>query len=67
MSIERFHAGARMSQAVNNTAVLCIAGQLARLAPGALVSEQTADILARTDGLLAEAGTDKSKAMSRYT
>ena len=64
MSIERFHSGPRMSQAVKNAGVVYLAGQVAQRAPGASVSAQTADILARIDELLAEAGTDKSKALS---
>ena len=64
MSIKRFHSGPRMSQAVTNAGVIYLAGQVAQRAPDASVSEQTADILARIDELLAQAGTDKSKALS---
>ena len=64
MSIERFHSGPRMSQAVKSAGVVYLAGQVAQRAPSASVGEQTADILARIDELLAEAGTDKSGAVS---
>ena len=64
MSIERFHSGPRMSQAVKKAGVVYLAGQVAQRAPSASVGEQTADILARIDELLAEAGTDKSQALS---
>ena len=64
MNIERFHPGPRMSQAVKSAGVVYLAGQVAQRSPDASVSEQTADILARIDELLAEAGTDKSKALT---
>ncbi len=64
MSIERLHSGPRMSQAVKHGGVVYTAGQVAQRAPGASVAEQTRDILARIDELLAEAGTDKSKLLS---
>ena len=53
-----------MSQAVKNAGLVYLAGQVAQRAPGAPVSEQTGDILARIDELLAEAGSDKSKALT---
>lgn len=64
MTIERMHKGPRMSQAVKHGGVVYLAGQVAQEAPGASVEEQTRDILARIDALLAEAGTDKSKLLS---
>jgi len=64
VSIERFHSGPRMSQAVKHGGVVYTAGQVAQRAPGAPVAEQTRDILARIDELLAEAGSDKSKLLS---
>ena len=64
MSIERFHPGPRMSQGVKSAGVVYLAGQVAQGAADGSVSEQTADVLARIDQLLAEAGTDKSKALS---
>ncbi len=63
MTIERIKAGARMSQAVIHGATVYISGQVAD-DPNADVAGQTRQILARIDGLLAEAGTDKSKVLS---
>ncbi|AYD04424.1 RidA family protein [Neorhizobium sp. NCHU2750] len=62
--ITRFGTGPRMSQAVTYGNLVFLAGQVALRAPGASVADQTADILARTDELLAEAGSDKSKLLS---
>ncbi|MFQ5566293.1 MAG: RidA family protein [Paracoccaceae bacterium] len=64
MSIRRIDVGARMSQCVVHGNTVYTAGQVAQRAPGASIAEQTRDILARIDELLAEAGTDKSKLLS---
>ena len=64
MSIERLHVGPRMSQIVIHGGLVYLAGQVAQGAKGASVAEQTGDILATIDRLLAEAGTDKSKLLS---
>ncbi|MEL6961913.1 MAG: RidA family protein [Pseudomonadota bacterium] len=64
MSIKRIDIGPRMSQAVVHGDTVYTAGQVAQNAPGASVTEQTKDILAAIDRLLAEAGTDKSKLLS---
>jgi enamine deaminase RidA (YjgF/YER057c/UK114 family) len=64
MSIERLHSGERMSQVVIHGNTVYLAGQVAQDAKGAPVAEQTKNILDRIDGLLAEAGTDKSKVLS---
>lgn len=64
MSIERKHIGPRMSQLVAYGDTVYLAGQVAQNAPGASVAEQTQDILATIDKLLAEAGSDKSKLLS---
>lgn len=61
--VKRIEPGTRMSQAVVHGGVVYTAGQVALRAPGASVTDQTKDILAKIDELLAEAGTDKSKAM----
>jgi enamine deaminase RidA (YjgF/YER057c/UK114 family) len=53
-----------MSQAVVYNGTVTTAGQVALGAPGASVKEQTEDILASIDKLLAAACTDKSKAIS---
>jgi enamine deaminase RidA (YjgF/YER057c/UK114 family) len=64
MSITRLQTGDRMSQAVVHGDTVYLAGQVAQSAPGGTVTEQTQAILAQIDGLLAEAGSDKSKALS---
>ena len=64
MSIKRIGVGARMSQAVIHNGTVYTAGQVALGAPGASIADQTANILGNIDKLLAEAGTDKSKAIS---
>ena len=64
MSIKRIKSGERMSQAVVHGNLVYTAGQVAQNAGGQSVTEQTKDILNAIDGLLAEAGTDKSKLIS---
>ncbi|PTM40197.1 RidA family protein [Bosea sp. 124] len=61
MSIQRIAIGPRMSKAVVHGNTVYLAGQVADKAAGKSVAEQTADILGIIDGLLAEAGSDKSK------
>lgn len=62
--IKRLLPGQRMSQAVIHGNLVFLAGQVAQRAPGASVTEQTQDIVARIDELLAEAGSDKTKLLS---
>lgn len=62
--IQRIVPGQRMSQAVVHGNLVFLAGQVAQRAGGAAVAEQTKDILARIDELLAEAGSDKTKLLS---
>jgi enamine deaminase RidA (YjgF/YER057c/UK114 family) len=64
MSIQRLHVGPRMSQAVIHGGVAYLAGQVAQNAKGKSVTEQTRDILMAIDGLLAEAGSGKSKLLT---
>jgi enamine deaminase RidA (YjgF/YER057c/UK114 family) len=64
MSIKRLHVGPRMSMAVVHGNVVYLAGQVANNTKGQSVAEQTKDILAAIDGLLQEAGTDKSKLLT---
>ena len=64
MSIERSDVGARMSQMVIHGNTVYLAGQVARNAGGRSVTEQTRDVLQLIDGLLAEAGTNKSKLLT---
>ena len=61
MSIKRIAPGPRMSKPVVHGNTVYLAGQVADKAAGKSVGEQTKDILSIIDGLLAEAGTDKSK------
>ena len=61
MTINRFDAGPRMSQAVVHNGTVYLAGQVAK---GATVKDQTASILKQIDSLLAAAGTDKTKLIS---
>jgi len=64
MSIERIEPGPRMSQAVIHNKTVYLAGQVATSARGRSVAEQTRDILARIEQLLAEANSDKSHILS---
>lgn len=64
MSITRIEVGPRMSQAVVHGNTVYLAGQVAAKPEGASVAEQTRQILAQIDGLLAKAGTDKTKILS---
>ena len=64
MTITRAHSNQRMSQCVVHGDTIYLAGQVAQSAPGGTVTEQTQAILAQIDALLAEAGSDKSNALS---
>jgi len=64
MSIRRIGVGPRMSQAVVHGDTVYLAGQVAASAAGRSVTEQTREILATIDKLLAEAGTDKTRLLS---
>ena len=64
MAIIRLHAGPRMSQAVVHGSTIYLAGQVADQAKGKSVADQTKEILAAIDRLLAEAGSDKTKILS---
>lgn len=60
--IQRFGAGARMSEAVTHNGTVYLAGQVA----GDItenVEGQTKQVLAAIDRLLAEAGSDKTKVL----
>jgi len=61
MTIQRIKPGPRMSGAVVHGNTVYLAGQVANQTAGKSVTEQTKEILSIIDGLLAEAGTDKSK------
>ncbi|RFC69023.1 MULTISPECIES: RidA family protein [Mesorhizobium] len=59
MTIRRLETGPRMSQAVIHGNTVYLAGQVGK--PGGSVAQQTADVLAEIDRLLAAAGSDKTK------
>ena len=61
MTITRIGAGNRMSKAVIHDGKVYLAGLVAEIAVGKSVREQTADILAQIDAVLAEAGSHKTK------
>ena len=64
MSIQRHEVGARMSKCVVHGDTVYLAGIVANEPKGRSVSEQTKDIVAQIDGLLAKAGSDKSKLLT---
>jgi enamine deaminase RidA (YjgF/YER057c/UK114 family) len=64
MSIQRIGVGPRMSQAVVHGDTVYLAGTVADKAAGKSVGEQTKEILEIIDGVLAKAGTDKTKILS---
>ena len=64
MALKRIQVGDRMSQVVIHGDTVYAAGQVALEAPGESVADQTRDILSRIDGLLSEAGSDKSQLIS---
>jgi enamine deaminase RidA (YjgF/YER057c/UK114 family) len=53
-----------MSQAVIHNGTVYLAGQVGAGVPGSSVADQTGQILAKIDALLAEAGSDKSRVLS---
>jgi len=57
--IVRLEKGPRMSQSVSHNGMVWLAGQVGT--PGASVTQQTQDILAKIDQLLAASGSDKSR------
>lgn len=61
MSIQRIEVGPRMSQAVIHGDTVYLAGVVADNRKGTSVAEQTRQILARIDTLLAKANSDKSR------
>ncbi len=63
MSVQRIDGNARMSKVVVHGDTVYLAGQVAD-DPNADVAGQTKQILAKIDGALAEAGSDKSKLLS---
>jgi len=64
MSINRIGVGPRMSQAVVHGETIFVSGTVADKAAGKSVGEQTKEILAIIEALLAKAGSDKTKILS---
>ena len=62
-SIKRIKPGTRMSQAVVSNGIVFVAGQVAHN-PGKTVGEQTKQITAQLDELLAAAGSHKTRLLS---
>ena len=62
--IRRLAANPRMSGAVVHGGVVQLSGQVAIDHRGGPVRDQVAEILARIDDLLAEAGTDRSRLLT---
>ena len=60
-NITRIDPNARMSDAVIHGDTIYLAGQVAGEAKGKSTREQTIDVLAQIDALLAKCGSDKSK------
>ena len=60
--IKRIECGPRMSMAVVHGGIAYLAGQVGK--PGESVTEQTREVLAQVDRLLAEAGTDKTRILT---
>jgi enamine deaminase RidA (YjgF/YER057c/UK114 family) len=63
MTITRIEPGKRLSGAVVHNGLVYLAGQVADNSKGDIAA-QTKDVLSKIDGLLAKAGTDKSKILS---
>src|SRR5262245_66542582 len=61
MTIKRFENGPRRSRVVVHNDTVYLAGLTAEKTVGKSLTEQTQEILARIDGLLAVGGTAKSK------
>ena len=64
MTVRRMRTNDRMSQIVVHGDTVYLAGQVAQNAQGGSIADQTRDILDAIDTLLAEAGTDKTKALT---
>ena len=64
MSIQRLHVGKRLSEVVVHDGRVYLAGQVPQKAAGRSVREQTEEVLANIDALLAEAGSDKSRILT---
>ncbi len=63
-AIERKHVNARMSKIVRHGDVVYLCGQTASGAGIPDIAGQTAEVLARIDALLAEAGSNRSRLLA---
>jgi enamine deaminase RidA (YjgF/YER057c/UK114 family) len=63
-SIERFHSGPRMSKIVRHAGVIYLCGQTSGGSPARDAGEQTREVLARIDALLAEAGSGRERILA---
>jgi enamine deaminase RidA (YjgF/YER057c/UK114 family) len=65
-TIQRTHSNARISKIVRHAGLVYLCGQTAKGSASAEagIAEQTAEVLARIDTLLAEAGSDRSRILT---
>ncbi|HMN88051.1 MAG TPA: RidA family protein [Bauldia sp.] len=61
--MQHYRVGPRMAQLITHNGIAYLAGQVADNGKAG-VEDQTRDVLAKVDALLAEAGTDKSKLLT---
>jgi len=64
MSIQRIGPGKRMSEISVFNGVLYLAGQVPRETRGRDIREQAAEVLTMIDGLLEDAGSNRSRLLS---
>jgi len=65
-TIQRTHSNARISKIVRHGGLVYLCGQTTKgsASADAGIAEQTAEVLARVDALLAEAGSDRSRILT---
>ena len=65
-TIQRTHSNVRLSKIVRHAGRVYLCGQTAKgsASADAGIAEQTAEVLARVDALLAEAGSDRSRILT---
>ena len=66
MNVTRMHVGPRLSRMVTHGDTVYLTGCIAEQTKGKSVREQTREILATIDHLLAEAGSDKTRILSAH-
>jgi enamine deaminase RidA (YjgF/YER057c/UK114 family) len=64
MDIARYETGPRLSRAVTHNGTVYLAGIVSEQPKGKSTAEQTREILAQIDSLLAKAGSDKGRLLS---